>query len=89
MKQINSFINEVRRKINYAQDCTMICDEKELDQLSDIIRAGANAMKFDLEAEENKFSLTVGFLDVIETLGSHTDKDKLEIKLFKKDNKEE
>ena len=53
------------------------------------IRAGANAMKFDIEAEENKFSLTVGFLDVIETLGSHSDKDKIEIKLFKKDNKEE
>ena len=46
-------------------------------------------MKFDIEAEENKFSLTVGFLDVIETLGSHSDKDKIEIKLFKKDNKEE
>ena len=89
MKTLNNFINEVRRKVNYGQDSTMICTEDELDQLSDIIRAGAKALKFDLEAEENKFSLTVGFLDTIETLGSHSDEDKVEIKLFKKDKKEE
>ena len=89
MKQINNFINEVRRKVNYGQDSTMICTEDELDQLSDIIRAGAKEMKFDLEANENKYSLTVGFLDIIETLGTHSNKDKVEIKLFKKDKKEE
>lgn len=89
MKTLNNFINEVRRKVNYGQDSTMICTEDELDKLSDIIRAGAKALKFDLEAEENKFSLTVGFLDTIETLGSHSDEDKVEIKLFKKDKKEE
>ena len=89
MKQINDFINEVRRKVNYGQDSTMICTEEELDQLSDIIRAGAKALKFDLEADANKFSLTVGFLNTIETLGSHSDEDKIEIKLFKKDKKEE
>ena len=89
MKQINDFINEVRRKVNYGQDSTMICSEDELDQLSDIIRAGAKEMKFDLESDENKYNLTVAFLDVIETLGSHDDNDKVEIKLFKKDKKEE
>ena len=45
--------------------------------------------KFDLEADENKYSLTVGFLDIIETLGTHSNNDKVEIKLFKKDKKEE
>lgn len=89
MKQLNDFINEVRRKVNYGQDSTMICTEDELDQLSDIIRAGAKEMKFDLEANENKYSLTVGFLDIIETLGTHSNNDKVEIKLFKKDKKEE
>ena len=89
MKQINNFINEVRRKVNYGQDSTMICTEDELDQLSDIIRAGAKEMKFDLEADEKKYSLTVGFLDIIETLGTHSNNDKVEIKLFKKDKKEE
>lgn len=67
----------------------MICTEDELDQLSDIICAGAKEMKFDLEADENKYSLTVGFLDIIETLGTHSNNDKVEIKLFKKDKKEE
>ena len=67
----------------------MICTEDELDQLSDIIRAGAKEMKFDLEADENKYSLTVGFLDIIETLGTHSNNDKVEIKFFKKDKKEE
>ena len=89
MKTLNNFINEVRRKVNYGQDSTMICTEEELDKLSDIIRAGAKALNFDLEAKENEFSLTVGFLDTIETLGSHSDEDKVEIKLFKKDKKEE
>ena len=54
MKQINNFINEVRRKVNYGQDSTMICTEDELDQLSDIIHAGAKEMKCHLEADEKR-----------------------------------
>ncbi len=87
MKNIIEFINEVRRKANYGQKSTMICSEDELDQLSDIIRAGAKEMKFDLESEENQYSLTVGLLEIIETMGARDD-DEVKIVLFKKDKDE-
>ena len=84
MKDIVDIINEVRNKASYGQKSTMICSEEELDKLSDIIRAGAKAMKFDLEAKENEFDLVVSLLNVIETMGGHDD-DEAKIILFKKD----
>lgn len=88
MKTINNFLNEVRNKASYGQKATMICTEDELDQLSDIIRAGAKAMKFDLKSEENQYSLTVSFLDMIETMGGMED-DEAKIVLFKKQEEKE
>lgn len=87
MKDLKDTINEVRNKASYGQKSTLICSEEELDRLSDIIRAGAKAMKFDLEAKENEFDLTVGFLNIIETMGGHDD-DEAKIVLFKKEDKE-
>ena len=84
MKDIVDTINEVRNKASYGQKSTMICSEEELDKLSDIIRAGAKAMKFDLEKKENEFDLVVSLLNVIETMGGHDD-DEAKIILFKKD----
>ena len=86
MKKIDDFINEVRRPVNYGQQSTIICNEKELDELSDIIRAGAEAKKFDLEAKKNQYSLVVSLLEHIETIGAHDD-DEVKITLFKKDAK--
>ena len=84
MKDIKEFVNEVRNKASYGQKSTLICSEDELDRLSDIIRAGAKAMKYDLEADENKYDLVVGFLDIIETMGGRED-DETKIVLFKKE----
>lgn len=85
MKKINDFINEVRRPANYRQKSTIICNEEELDELSDIIRAGAESKKFDLEAEKNQYSLVVSLLEQIETIRDHNDE--IKITLFKKDTK--
>lgn len=84
MKDIKEFVNEVRNKASYGQKSTLICSEDELDKLSDIIRAGAKAMKYDLEAEKNKYDLVVSFLDIIETMGGQED-DETKIVLFKKE----
>lgn len=84
MKDIKEFVNEVRNKASYGQKSTLICSEDELDKLSDIIRAGAKAMKYDLEAEKNKYDLVVSFLDIIETMGGQED-DETKIILFKKE----
>lgn len=84
MKDLKDAINEVRNKASYGQKSTLICSEEELDKLSDIIRAGAKAMKYDLEAKENEFDLVVGFLDIIETMGGQED-DETKIVLFKKE----
>jgi hypothetical protein len=88
MKDLKDTINEVRNKASYGQKSTMICSEEELDRLSDIIRAGAKAMKFDLESKENQFDLTVGFLNIIETMGGGDD-DEAKIILFKKEENKE
>jgi len=88
MKDIVDTINEVRNKASYGQKSTMICTEEELDRLSDIIRAGAKAMKFDLEAKENEFDLVVSLLNIIETMGGHDD-DEAKIVLFKKEENKE
>ena len=84
MKDIKEFVNEVRNKASYGQKSTLICSEDELDKLSDIIRAGAKAMKYDLEADKNKYDLVVSFLDIIETMGGQED-DETKIVLFKKE----
>lgn len=84
MKDIKEFVNKVRNKASYGQKSTLICSEDELDKLSDIIRAGAKAMKYDLEAEKNKYDLVVSFLDIIETMGGQED-DETKIILFKKE----
>lgn len=84
MKTLKDAINEVRNKASYGQKSTLICSEDELDRLSDIIRAGAKAMKYDLEAEKNKYDLVVGFLNIIETMGGQED-DETKIVLFKKE----
>lgn len=84
MKDIKEFVNEVRNKASYGQKSTLICSEDELDKLSDIIRAGAKAMKYDLEADKNKYDLVVSFLDIIETMGGQED-DETKIILFKKE----
>ena len=78
-------VNEVRRPVNYGQQSTIICNEEELDELSDIIRAGAESKKFDLEAKKNQYSLVVSLLELIETIGAHDDE--VKITLFKKDAK--
>lgn len=88
MKQISNFINEVRNKASYGQKSTLICSEDELDRLSDIIRAGAKEMKYDLEADKNKFDLVVSFLNIIETMGGQDD-DETKIVLFKKEDKKD
>lgn len=88
MKQISNFINEVRNKASYGQKSTLICSEDELDRLSDIIRAGAKATKYDLEADKNKFDLVVSFLNIIETMGGQDD-DETKIVLFKKEDKKD
>ena len=88
MKDIKEFVNEVRNKASYGQKSTLICSEDELDRLSDIIRAGAKAMKYDLEADENKYDLVVSFLDIIETMGGQED-DETKIVLFKKEENKE
>ena len=75
MKNLKNFVNEVRNKASYGQKSTLICSEDELDRLSDIIRAGAKAMKYDL---------VVAFLDIIETMGGQED-DETKIVLFKKE----
>ena len=59
-----------------------------MDRLSDIIRAGAKAMKYDLEADKNKYDLVVSFLDIIETMGGQED-DETKIVLFKKEENKE
>jgi hypothetical protein len=84
MKNLKNFVNEVRNKASYGQKSTLICSEDELDRLSDIIRAGAKAMKYDLEADKNKYDLVVAFLDIIETMGGQED-DETKIVLFKKE----
>jgi len=84
MKNLKNFVNEVRNKASYGQKSTLICSEDELDRLSDIIRAGAKAMKYDLEADKNKYDLVVSFLDIIETMGGQED-DETKIVLFKKE----
>ena len=88
MKSIKEFVNEVRNKASYGQKSTLICSEDELDRLSDIIRAGAKAMKYDLEADKNKYDLVVSFLDIIETMGGQED-DETKIVLFKKEENKE
>jgi len=88
MKDIKEFVNEVRNKASYGQKSTLICSEDELDRLSDIIRAGAKAMKYDLEADKNKYDLVVSFLDIIETMGGQED-DETKIVLFKKEENKE
>lgn len=88
MKDLKDTINEVRNRASYGQKSTLICSEEELDKLSDIIRAGAKAMKFDLEAKENEFDLVVGLLNIIETMGGHDD-DEAKIVLFKKEENKE
>ena len=88
MKDIKEFVNEVRNKASYGQKSTLICSEDELDRLSDIIRAGAKAMKYDLEADKNKYDLVVSFLDIIETMGGQED-DETKIILFKKEENKE
>jgi len=88
MKDLKDTINEVRNKASYGQKSTMICTEEELDRLSDIIRAGAKAMKFDLEAKENEFDLVVSLLNIVETMGGHDD-DEAKIILFKKEENKE
>lgn len=88
MKNLKDAINEVRNKASYGQKSTLICSEDELDRLSDIIRAGAKAMKYDLEAKENEFDLVVGFLNIIETMGGQED-DETKIVLFKKEETKE
>ena len=88
MKDLKDTINEVRNRASYGQKSTLICSEEELDKLSDIIRAGAKTMKFDLEAKENEFDLVVGLLNIIETMGGHDD-DEAKIVLFKKEENKE
>ena len=88
MKNLKNFVNEVRNKASYGQKSTLICSEDELDRLSDIIRAGAKAMKYDLEADKNKYDLVVSFLDIIETMGGQED-DETKIVLFKKEENKE
>ena len=84
MKDLKDTINEVRNKASYGQKSTLICSEEELDRLSDIIRAGAKELKYDLEADKNKFDLVVAFLNIIETMGGQED-DETKIVLFKKE----
>ena len=88
MKDLNNFINEVRNKASYGQKSTLICSEDELDMLSDIIRAGAKSMKYDLKSKEHEFDLVVSFLNIIETMGGHED-DETKIILFKKEDKKD
>jgi len=84
MKDLKDTINEVRNKASYGQKSTLICSEEELDRLSDIIRAGAKELKYDLEADNNKYDLVVAFLNIIETMGGQED-DETKIVLFKKE----
>ena len=45
-------------------------------------------MKYDLEADKNKYDLVVSFLDIIETMGGQED-DETKIVLFKKEENKE
>lgn len=68
MKDIKELISERREPKNYRSQGTMLCNVDELDEFCECIRAGAKAINFDLEADENRFHIITSALQSLEDL---------------------
>jgi len=68
MKNIKELISERREAKRYKSNGTILCNVDELDEFCNCIREGAKAIKFDLEADENRFHIITSALRSLEDL---------------------
>lgn len=81
MKDIKELISERREPKGYTSQGTMLCNVDELDEFCECIRAGAKAIKFDLESEENRFHIIKMALEDLEGLSRVGDSLEFKVRL--------
>ena len=81
MKTIDQLINERRQPKGYTSNSTMLCNVDELDEFCQCIREGAKAIKFDFEADENRFHIIKMALESLEDLSRVGDTCEFKVRL--------